>query len=722
MKKPLLLLLVLALVAGFFASGLHRQLDLDTLKAGMAGFAAWREASPVLVAALYFAAYVAVTALSLPGAAVMTLAGGALFGLGWGLLIVSFASTIGATLAFLVSRHLLRDSVHARFGARLRAIDEGIARDGAFYLFSLRLVPAFPFFLINLLMGLTPIRTRTFYWVSQLGMLPGTLVYVNAGTELGAVDSLAGVLSPGLVASFVLLGLFPLLARWMVERVQARRVYAGWQRPARFERNLVVIGAGAAGLVTSYIAAAVKAKVTLVEAGRMGGDCLNTGCVPSKALIRSARLAHQIRHADRYGLEPGEPEIDFRRLMARVRAVIRKIEPHDSVERYSALGVEVLQGRARIVDPWTVEVALNEGGTRRLSTRSIVIATGARPTVPDLPGLEAVGYLTSDTVWDAFAALDAPPRRLLVLGGGPIGCELAQACARLGSQVVLVGRAPQLLPREDADVGAFARAALEADGVEVLTGAAALRCEQETAAGGTDKFLVVADPASGGERRIAFDTLLCAVGRSARLEGFGLEALGIPTGATVATDDFLQTRYPNILAAGDVAGPLQFTHVAAHQAWHAAVNALFGHLRRFRVDYRCVPHTTFTDPEVARVGLNETEARARGIAFEFTRYDLAELDRAITDGADRGFVKVLTVPGKDRILGATIVGEHAGELLAEFVLAMKHGLGLNKLLGTIHAYPTFAEANKSVAGEWKRAHAPQRVLRWLERHHAWRRG
>ncbi|MBX3682097.1 MAG: FAD-dependent oxidoreductase [Thauera sp.] len=721
MKKPLLLLLVLALVAGFFASGLHRQLDLDTLKAGMAGFAAWRETSPILVAALYFAAYVAVTALSLPGAAVMTLAGGALFGLGWGLLIVSFASTIGATLAFLVSRHLLRDSVHARFGARLRAIDEGIARDGAFYLFSLRLVPAFPFFLINLLMGLTPIRTHTFYWVSQFGMLPGTLVYVNAGTELGAVDSLAGVLSPGLVASFVLLGLFPLLARWMVERVQARRVYAGWQRPARFERNLVVIGAGAAGLVTSYIAAAVKAKVTLVEAGRMGGDCLNTGCVPSKALIRSARLAHQIRHADRYGLEPGEPEIDFRRLMARVRAVIRKIEPHDSVERYSALGVEVLQGRARIVDPWTVEVALNEGGTRRLSTRSIVIATGARPTVPDLPGLEAVGYLTSDTVWDAFAALDAPPRRLLVLGGGPIGCELAQACARLGSQVVLVGRAPQLLPREDADVGAFARAALEADGVEVLTGVAALRCEQETAAGGTDKFLVVADPASGGERRIAFDTLLCAVGRSARLEGFGLEALGIPTGATVATDDFLQTRYPNILAAGDVAGPLQFTHVAAHQAWHAAVNALFGHLRRFRVDYRCVPHTTFTDPEVARVGLNETEAHARGIAFEFTRYDLAELDRAITDGADRGFVKVLTVPGKDRILGATIVGEHAGELLAEFVLAMKHGLGLNKLLGTIHAYPTFAEANKSVAGEWKRAHAPQRVLRWLERHHAWRR-
>jgi pyruvate/2-oxoglutarate dehydrogenase complex dihydrolipoamide dehydrogenase (E3) component/uncharacterized membrane protein YdjX (TVP38/TMEM64 family) len=730
MKKVLLLLAVLALVAAFFANGLHRQLDLDTLKAGMGGFAAWREDSPVMLAALYFAAYVAVTALSLPGAAVMTLAGGALFGLGWGLLIVSFASTIGATLAFLVSRHLLRDSVHARFGERLRAIDQGIARDGAFYLFSLRLVPAFPFFLINLLMGLTPIRTRTFYWVSQVGMLPGTLVYVNAGTELGAVDSLAGVLSPGLVASFVLLGLFPLLARWLLERVQARRVYAGWTRPARFERNLVVIGAGAAGLVTAYIAAAVKARVTLVEAGRMGGDCLNTGCVPSKALIRSARLAHHIRHAERYGLEPAEPAIDFRKLMARVRAVIRKIEPHDSIERYRALGVEVLQGRARIVDPWTVEVALKDGGARRLTTRGIVIATGARPTVPSLPGLEAVGYLTSDTLWDAFAELEAPPRRLLVLGGGPIGCELAQACARLGSRVVLVGRAPQLLPREDADVAAFARSTLEAEGIEVLTGVAALRCELEPAPEGTGgigidnahKLLVVADPATGCERRIAFDALLCAVGRSARLEGFGLETLGIPSTATVATNDFLQTRYPNILAAGDVAGPFQFTHVAAHQAWHAAVNALFGHLRRFRVDYRFVPHTTFIDPEVARVGLNEREADARGIAYELTRYALDDLDRAIADGADHGFVKVLTVPGKDRILGVTIVGEHAGELLAEFVLAMRHGLGLNKVLGTIHTYPTFAEANKYVAGEWKRAHAPQRVLQWLARFHAWRRG
>jgi pyruvate/2-oxoglutarate dehydrogenase complex dihydrolipoamide dehydrogenase (E3) component/uncharacterized membrane protein YdjX (TVP38/TMEM64 family) len=720
MKKPLILLVAVTLATAFFGFDLHHVLTFDGIKAGMAQFAAWRDASPLLVAGAYFVLYVIVTALSLPGAAVMTLAGGALFGLGWGLVIVSFASTIGATLAFLVSRHLLRDSVQARFGERLKAINDGVARDGAFYLFTLRLVPVFPFFLINLLMGLTPIRAATFYWVSQLGMLPGTLVYVNAGTELGAVTSLAGILSPGLLLSFALLGVFPLLARKGVAWVQARRVYARWQRPARFERNLVVIGAGAAGLVTAYIAAAVKAKVTLVEAHKMGGDCLNTGCVPSKALIRSAKLAHQIRHASHYGLDTAEPSFSFRTVMARVHDVIRRIEPHDSVARYTALGVDVVQGYARVVDPWTVEVALNDGGTMRITTRSIVIPAGARPAVPPLPGLEAVGYLTSDTVWDAFARLDAPPRRLVVLGGGPIGCELAQCFARLGSQVTQIGRAPQLLPREDEDVAAFARTTLERDGVQVLTGFEALRCEREETPAGERKFIVVAR--AGEEMRIEFDELLCAVGRVARLDGYGLEEIGIPVQQTVVTNDYLETLYPNIYAAGDVAGPYQFTHVAAHQAWYAAVNALFGNLKRFKVDYRVVPHTTFIDPEVARVGVNEREARERGIAFEVTKYGLDDLDRAIADGADHGFVKVLTVPGKDRILGATIVGEHAGELLTEFTLAMKHGLGLNKILGTIHTYPTLSEANKYAAGEWKRAHAPQRVLGWLARYHAWRRG
>lgn len=715
-RKIAIVAAILLLVVTFFALDLDRWLTLEGLKAGQAQFAQWRAGSPLLVTGGFFVAYVLVAALSLPGAAVMTLAAGALFGLVTGTVLVSFASSIGATLAFLASRYVLRDSVQRRFGDRLKAVNEGMARDGAFYLFTLRLVPIFPFFIVNLVMGLMPIRTRTFYWVSQLGMLAGTIVYVNAGTQLARIETLGGILSPGLLLSFALLGIFPLLAKWLVGRVQRRRVYARWKRPARFDRNLVVIGAGAAGLVSAYIAAAVKAKVTLVEAHKMGGDCLNYGCVPSKALIKSARLAHSMRHADHYGLEATAPQFSFRKVMQRVHEVIRAIEPHDSIERYTSLGVEVLQGRARIVDPWTVEITLNDGGTQRLTTRSIVIAAGARPFVPPLPGLDEVGYVTSDTLWDEFAKLDQPPQRLVVLGGGPIGCELAQSFARLGSAVTQVEMLPRIMIREDEEVSALARAALERDGVDVLTGHKALRCERD----GDRKVLVV--ESVGVERRIEFDALICAVGRVARLKGYGLEELGIPTERTVVTNEYLETLYPNILAAGDVAGPYQFTHTAAHQAWYAAVNALFGNLKRFKADYSVVPWTTFIDPEVARVGINEQEAKERGIAYEVTRYGIDDLDRAIADGAAHGFVKVLTVPGKDRILGVTIVGEHAGDLLAEMVLAMRHGLGLNKILGTIHTYPTLAESNKYVAGEWKRAHAPARVLAWLERYHAWRRG
>jgi pyruvate/2-oxoglutarate dehydrogenase complex dihydrolipoamide dehydrogenase (E3) component/uncharacterized membrane protein YdjX (TVP38/TMEM64 family) len=716
MKKMALFLVVLALVLAFFAFDLNQALTLDGLKAGLGQIKTLRAQSPLLVALVFFVGYVLVTALSLPGAVIMTLAGGALFGLAGGTLLVSFASSIGATLAFLASRFLLRDLVQARFGNRLKAVNEGIAKDGPMYLFTLRLVPLFPFFLVNLLMGLTPIKTVSYYWISQLGMLAGTLVYVNAGTELAQITSLSGILSPGLLFSFALLGVFPMLAKRLAGWVQSRRVYAKWQRPKTFDRNLVVIGGGAAGLVTSYIAAAVKARVTLVEAHKMGGDCLNYGCVPSKALIKSARIAHQMRHAENYGLSAVEPRFSFGKVMARVHAVIAAVAPHDSVARYTGLGVEVLEGYAKIVDPWTVEIKLNTGGTQRLTTRSIVIATGARPFVPPLPGLDEVGYVTSDTLWDAFAKLDAPPARLLVLGGGPIGCELAQSFARLGSKVTQIEMAPRLMLREDVEVSALARDALTRDGIDVLTGHKALRCERE----GERKFIVVEH--QGKESRIEFDALLCAVGRVARLQGYGLEELGIATQRTVAVNDTLETLYPNIYAAGDVAGPYQFTHTASHMAWYAAVNALFGDFKKFKVDYSVVPRATFIEPEVARVGLNEQEAKEKNIAYEVTKYGIDDLDRAIADGVAQGFVKVLTVPGKDRILGVTIVGEHAGDLLAEFVLAMKHGLGLNKILGTIHTYPTLAEANKYVAGEWKRAHAPQKLLAWVARFHAWKRG
>ena len=717
-RKLIIAVLLLVGIGAFFALDLGRYFSLAFVKESQASFAALYAERPVLLALGFFAAYVAVTALSLPGAAIMTLAAGASFGLVMGTVLVSFASTLGATLAMLAARYLLRDSIQARFGRRLEDINKGIEKEGAFYLLTLRLIPLIPFFMLNLIMGLTRIRTWTFFWVSQLGMFAGTVVYVNAGTQIAKIDSLQSIASPALLGSFVLLGVLPLAVNKVLQFFKRRKVYARWKqlRPARFDRNLIVIGAGAGGLVSAYIAAVVKAKVTLVEAHKMGGDCLNYGCVPSKALIRSAKLAHQMTHGARYGLSDSTPVFSFRAVMQRIQQVISAIEPHDSVARYTGLGVEVLQGYARIVNPWTVEIALNGGGTQTLTTRSIVIAAGARPVVPPLPGLEEAGYVTSDTLWDVFAQLDEVPRRLVVLGGGPIGCELAQAFARLGSQVTQVEMAPRLMLREDEEVSELARQSLAADGVHVLTGHQALRCEKV----GDQRALVVAQ--AGSETRIDFDQLICAVGRVARLEGYGLEELGIPVQRTVDTNEYLQTIYPNIFAAGDVAGPYQLTHVAAHQAWYAAVNALFGEFRLFKADYSVIPWTTFIDPEVARVGLNEQEAREQNIAFEVTRYGMDELDRAIADGEARGFVKVLTVPGKDTILGVTIVGTHAGDLLAEYVLAMRHGLGLNKILSTIHTYPTLAEANKFVAGEWKRAHQPKRLLAWVRRYHDWKRG
>ena len=703
----------LAAVLAYRHFGLGTLLTLDSLKGSREALAALVQQRPWQTAGLFFAVYVVATALSFPGALVLTLAAGAMFGFGWGLVLVSFASSLGALLAFLASRYLLRDSVQARFGKTLAPVNEGIARDGGLYLLTLRLVPLFPFWLVNLLMGLTPIGAARFYGVSQLGMLPGTAVFVNAGTQLAGIQKASDILSPGLLLSFVLLGLFPLIAKALVGVLQRRKVYAAWPRPRAFDRNLVVIGAGAGGLVSAYIAAAVKARVTLVEGHRMGGDCLNFGCVPSKALIKSARLAHQLRQAEKLGLRDAQGRVDFAAVMDRVQRVIADIAPHDSVERYTGLGVEVLQGHATITSPWTVQVQLADGSERSLSTRSIVIAAGARPFVPPIPGLADVGYLTSDTLW----TLRELPRRLVVLGGGPIGCELAQAFARLGSTVTQVEMLPRLMSREDPEVSALVEASLRADGVQLLTGHAAVRAERD----GNERRLVVKQ----GEREltIGFDTLLCAVGRTPRVEGYGLETLGIPLTPrrTVQTNDYLQTVFPNIYAVGDVAGPFQFTHTAAHQAWYAAVNALFGRFKRFKADYRVIPWTTFTDPEVARVGLSETEAREQGVAVEVTRYGIDDLDRAIADGVAHGFVKVLTEPGKDRILGVTIVGEHAGDLLAEYVLAMKHGLGLNKILGTIHTYPTLSEANKYAAGEWKRAHAPQRLLEWVRRYHDWER-
>ncbi|MGM0951501.1 MAG: FAD-dependent oxidoreductase [Pseudomonadota bacterium] len=713
-SKLILLGAIAVAVALFLGLGGHNVLTLDNLQAHQASVAQWIEQNLVVAVAGYAALYVLVTALSLPGATIMTLAGGAFFGNLYGLAAVSIASTIGASLAFLVARFLLRDTLKAKYKDTIAKIDRGIEKDGAFYLATLRLVPVFPFFLINLAMGLTGMKLRTYALVSWVAMLPGTFVYVNAGTQLGQIESTGDIVSADLLLSFALLGLFPLIAKYIVSFLRRRKVYAGWQKPDHFDYNLLVIGGGSAGLVSAYIAAAVKAKVALIEKHRMGGDCLNTGCVPSKALIRSAKAADTLRHANRYGLESVPVKGSFKTIMERVQRVIKKVEPHDSPERYEQLGVECIAGEASFVSPWELQVRLNDGGTRRLTARSIVVATGGKPAVPPIPGLEDMQPLTSDNLWQ----LQEQPGRLLVLGGGPIGSELAHAFARLGSKVTQVERGECLLAKEDADVSALILKQFKADGIDVRLNHSAVEFR-------TEEGEKVAYCEHGDERvRIPFDEVLVAVGRAANTENLGLDRIGVeplPNG-TVPVEDDMSLRYPNVFACGDVAGPYQFTHAAAHQAWYAAVNGLFGQFKRFRVDYRVMPWVTFTSPEVARVGLSEAEAQEKGVAYEVTRYGLDDLDRAIAESEDYGFIKILTPPGKDKILGVVVVSAHAGEILAEFTLAMKHGLGLNKILGTIHPYPTWNESAKYAAGEWKRAHAPEGVLKLLEKLHGWRRG
>jgi len=712
-SRIILLIFIVAFISAFFYFDLGHYLTLDTLKSQQSAIENYRAANPKLAVAVYMLVYVAVTGLSLPGAAILTLAGGAVFGVLWGTLIVSFASSIGATLAFLAARFLFRDTVKTKFDARLKAIDEGVAKEGGFYLFTLRLVPVFPFFMINLLMGLTNMRIGTFYGVSQIGMLAGTAVYVNAGTQLAKIDSLTGILSPALLGSFVLLGLFPLIAKRIVTAIGDKKMYKKWNKPKKFDNNIVVIGGGSAGLVTSYIASAVKAKVTLIEKHKMGGDCLNTGCVPSKALIKSSKLISVTKRSKEFGIKSMQADFEFSEVMERIQEVVNAVAPHDSVERYTELGVDVVVGAAKIVSPWEVEVTTEEG-VKAISARSIVIAAGARPFVPPIPGLDKIDYLTSDNVWN----LRDKPKRMVVLGGGPIGCELAQSFNRLGVQVTQIEMLPRLMIREDVDVSEVVTANFIKEGIDVKLEHTAKEFIIENG----EKILIA--EYKGEQVRIPFDQVLLAIGRVANTTGYGLEELGVQLSGrrTVQINAFQETNFPNIYACGDVSGPYQFTHTAAHQAWYASVNALFGSFKKFKTDYSIIPWATFTDPEVARVSLNEQEAKEQGIAYETSVYGIDDLDRAIADGEAHGFVKVLTVPGKDKILGVTIVGEHSGDLIAEFVLAMKYNLGLNKVLGTIHIYPTMAEANKYVAGVWKKNHQPEKLLQWVAKFHAWKRG
>ncbi|WP_372655569.1 FAD-dependent oxidoreductase [Halobacteriovorax sp.] len=702
MTKLLIVVVIAALLFSTYYFNLTQYLTLDFLKDNRALLESYYANNTLKTVAIYFIIYILTTALSIPGAVILTLAAGAIFGVVKGSIIVSFASTIGATLSFSAARFLLRDTIEKKFKKALTKINQGIESDGYIYLLTLRLIPAFPFFLINLVMGLTKIKILTYFVVSQIGMLLGTIIYVNAGAQLVKINSVNEIFSAKLILSFSILAIFPLIAKFIISFIKKRKVYAPFKRPKSYDYNMVSIGAGAGGLVTSYIGATVNAKVALIEKSKMGGDCLNTGCVPSKAIIKTASVVHHSKRASDYGIKEIKVDFEFKDVMDRVKSVIKKIEPHDSIERYTNLGVDCITGKAKILSPWEIEV-----NGKVITTKNITIATGARPFVPPIPGLDKVKYLTSDNLWD----LEVLPKKFLVIGGGPIGIELAQSFQRLGSQVIVVEMSNRLLAKEDPEVSDFIVKQLRSEGVEVLL---------EHQAKEFSSNLMVADY-QGKDISIEFDEVLIAIGRRPNTKGFGLEDIGVKLrkNGTIETNDYLQTNFPNIYACGDVAGPFQLTHTAAHQAWYCAVNGLFGTFKKFKVDYSVIPWATYTDPEVATVGKNEVACKEEGIAYEVTKYGIDDLDRAIADSEDHGFVKVLTVPGKDKIIGATIVGNHASDLLLEFISAMKHNYGLNKILGTIHMYPTMGEANKYLAGVWKSERKPKKLLDFVRKYHSW---
>ena len=709
--------LIALLIVGFFALGLDQHFSLDGARAAVAEFESLKTQNPLLLGLAFFAVYCVMSTLSIPGAVWITLASGALFGLVWGTVIVSFASSLGATGAMLVARYILRDHVISRYGQKMEPFLSGMQKDGLSYLLSLRLLPIVPYFLINLAMGLTTMRWPVFYIASQIGMLPGTIIFVNAGAQLGQIRSLDDVTSPGLIFSLCLLALLPIVGRvGATKYAQARRL-RGFKRPKIFDRDLLVIGAGAAGLSAAYAGSLSHAKTTLIEVDEMGGDCLNRGCVPSKALIAAARKS---------------PKTDFSAAMAGVEQAITAIAPHDSVERYTSLGVEVLRGRARFIDPWQVEIT-TPAEKKTLSARRFVIATGAKPFIPPISGLEDVGYVTTDSLWDCLASWkNGPPSPFIVLGGGPIGCELAQAMSQLGADVTVVEAQPHLLGVEDLAVSQALEAGLARAGVTVLTNATAQSCRPDKSAGdksrgGHLQVAIKAEDGSTSSKDIPFALLLVAVGRRPDFSSLGIEGFDLLQEGKLPVDRHQRTRLDHIYAAGDAVSRLQFTPVAGNQGWIAAANALFAPFVRLRPEQKLIPRVTFSDPEIARVGLNQKEADADNISYESTRFPFDEIDRSLVARTQKphaadGWIEVLTVPGRDKIIGVTIVGDGAGEMIALFTLAMSRGMGLKHLMSIIYAYPTVTEAARYAAAAWRKAHSPGWIEGPLMRYHEWRRG
>lgn len=702
------MLFLLVLIAVFIIItifDLTRYLNLAYIKSQVEIWAYQLENNLFIFSLIFFLIYVIVTSLSIPGAALLTLLAGTLFGLVGGTIIVSFASTLGATGSFLFSRYLLKDNIEKKFRASYKKINEGLLKEGPLYLFALRLVPIVPFFVINLVMGITRIRVLTYMLTSQVGMLAGTIVYVNAGRSLRELNSTAGIFTFKLWISFILLASLPFISKKILASIRKIKAYKQFKKPKKFDTNLVVIGAGSGGLISAYIAATIKAKVILIEKNKMGGDCLNTGCVPSKAILSASKYARVHLEAKKHGITLSPPKISFSSIMESVHKAIETVAPHDCIERYESLGVQCVQGEAKIISPWEVKV-----NDRVITTKSIIIATGGTPRIPDIQGITPSiindYILTSDTVW----SLTTLPPSLLILGGGPIGCEMALAFSSMGSEVTLVHTHSHILSKEDDEVGAFAETILQKNGVKIICNHTAIEVHKKAR-----NIVVDVQNKEGKTQSIACNKMLCAIGRTAHLDNVLEKNIHIDTleNGSISTNKALQTNIPNIYAVGDCVGPHQFTHIASHMAWYAAVNALLGHIKTFEINYAIVPAVTFLTPEIGRVGLSEKEAKEQGIEYQVSIYHMNESDRAIAEQKTEGFIKVITAGTSDTILGAVVISERGGEILAQFILAMKNKLGLGKILGTILPYPTYAESAKSVAGVWKKKNAPDKIINLL---------
>ncbi len=692
------------------------------------------------------AAYAVLTVAMIPGSA-LTIGSGLIFGFWKGFAVVTVGANLGALGAFLLARTLFRERAEAlaRGQKTFRAVDSAIAREGFRIVLLLRLSPVFPFTVLNVLLGVTGISAASYVLANLIGMLPGTLMFVYLGT-LG--EAAAGTQSlgqtvlriVGLAATVVVTVVITRIARRALKAAsldgganpgvapEAAPVGAGAKtipgdaydqallasvkptahvNPIPQDRyNLVVIGAGTAGLVTAAGGAGLGAKVALIEKHMFGGDCLNVGCVPSKGIIRAGRAAAAVREAGAFGIRlAGEPRIDFAATMERMRRLRAGIAPHDSVKRFSELGIDVYLGEGRFTGPDEIEV-----GGNKLRFQAAVIATGARATFPRIPGIEEVEPLTNENVF----TLTELPRSLILLGAGAIGCEMAQTFRRLGSEVTIVIRGNRIMTREDPDAALIVQRKFEQEGIRVLTGSAIKRAEKR---GGKKVIVIERD---GSEESVEADQILIGMGRAPNVEGLGLSAAGIAYGTEgVTVDANMRTTNPRVFAAGDICSRLKFTHAADAQARIVLRNALF--FGRARATDLVIPWCTYTDPEIAHVGCYEKEARDRGLAVTTFTVPLEDVDRAILDGETEGFGRIHLKSGTDRILGATVVASHAGDMIGELTMAIQNGLGAGKLASVIHPYPTQGEVVRKLGDAYMRTKLTPGVKRIMARILRWRR-